>query len=488
MRILFINPCLRKGATVKLLPVGLASVMTYVSQYDYEFDLLDIDINEHSDSYVENYINNNKYDVILSGSIVTHYKWMKWMVSVIKKHHPSTKVVIGNSVGGSCQEVFLRNTPVDIIVYGEGEVTCYEVLESLKNNKGLEAVLGIAYRNKKGDVIKNPPRKACNVNELPYIDWEFFEVESYISKAGELSRGIDEGSEDIRTMPIPTARGCAFKCSFCHYVFWDDPYRMRSPENILGEISKRIEKYEINYFNFWDDLSFASLSQLKRLVDAILLSGLKFKWSAAVRTDLFGKDKWPYTDRLELAKRMVQAGCVSVGYSLESANKEILQAMNKHVLPEYFIEQITLLRKVGIDNITSVVFGYPDETPDTIKETFDMCLKAEVYPSIGFLLPLPSTGMYQYALDNGFIKDEDEYLSDITERQDICINMTKYTDQEILTAIEKNAQSLSDKLEIGLNKNNLIKTGGYKKHANKKLSRNVNSLALSYSESEFTVE
>ena len=30
----------------------------------------------------------------------------------------------------------------------------------------------------------------------------------------------------------------------------------------------------------------------------------------------------------------------------------------------------------------SVVFGYPIETRETINETFNMCLKAKVYPSI----------------------------------------------------------------------------------------------------------
>ena len=52
VRILFVNPCLRKNGNTKLLPVGLGYIMTYFRQNGYKFSLLDIDINEYSDSYM----------------------------------------------------------------------------------------------------------------------------------------------------------------------------------------------------------------------------------------------------------------------------------------------------------------------------------------------------------------------------------------------------------------------------------------------------
>ena len=90
MKILFINPCLRKGANTKMLPVGLACVMTYVHKYGYSFDLLDVDADDLSDEEVEAYIKEKKYDVYLYGSIVTHYKWIKWLTHTIKNHHPDS--------------------------------------------------------------------------------------------------------------------------------------------------------------------------------------------------------------------------------------------------------------------------------------------------------------------------------------------------------------------------------------------------------------
>ncbi|GIR95676.1 MAG: hypothetical protein CM15mP98_06460 [Paracoccaceae bacterium] len=45
-RILFVNPSLRLHSETKFLPVGIASVMSYLNSLNVEFDFLDIDIND----------------------------------------------------------------------------------------------------------------------------------------------------------------------------------------------------------------------------------------------------------------------------------------------------------------------------------------------------------------------------------------------------------------------------------------------------------
>ncbi len=502
LKLLFINPCLRKGASYKVMPVGLASVMTYVASRGYEFDLLDIDINEYDDDYILEFIKENFYDVILYGSIVTHYKWIKWLTHTIKQYHPETKIIVGNSVAGSCYEVFLNNAPADVVVIGEGEYSCADVLDAFRAGAGLENIPGIAFRGPKGAIIKNIRRKPCKIDELPMVDWSSFEVEKYFRNCGDdLAFGRDEDHTKTGrtvTMPVCTARGCINKCTFCHHVFWDDPYRFRSPESILAEVKRNMDVYGANYINFWDDLSFASIHQLDKLCDAIIDSGLQFNWDAAIRTDLLGNPEKPYEKRLAVARKMREAGCSSVGFSLESGNEEILKMMKKNVKTEYFVEQIKILNKVGIVCSVSVVFGYPIETKETMHETFDMCLDNGIYPSIGFLLPLPYTGMYRYARDHGYIKDEDAYLTSITERQDICLNMTQMSDEEILAEIKECARKANEVLKLGLDDEHLVKTGGYKKHTNikkqikndddsgrEKPARNENDFSFGYSQAVF---
>ena len=50
----------------------------------------------------------------------------------------------------------------------------------------------------------------------------------------------------------------------------------------------------------------------------------------------------------------------------------------------------------------------------------------------------------------------------ITERQDICLNMTKMSDEEIMTEIKNGARRLNEMLDIGLTEETFIKSKGYK--------------------------
>jgi len=185
-----------------------------------------------------------------------------------------------------------------------------------------------------------------------------------------------------------------------------------------------------------------------------------------------------------------------VGFSLESGSQEILEMMNKKIDVNAFMETVNILHDADIICNTSVIFGYPIETIETIRETFEQCLKARVYPSIGFLLPLPATVMYDYALSKGHIKDEEEFLLSITERQDICINMTKLSDQEIMNEIKEGGKKLNELLELGLSEDKYIKTGNYKNFKAKKkwkkppldpenIKRNENDFSFNYGATEF---
>ena len=496
MKILFVNPSLRLGTDMLFLPVGLGYVMTYVKQEGYSFDLLDIDGGQLQDDYIENYFKKNKYDVICLGSIVTHYRWVKWCINTIKKHQPDCKVIVGNSVGGSIPEVLFQTTKVDIVIYGEGEITLKEAFDALKSNESLgtiieprieiphankgypatikgEGIPGLIYRTKENLIVNNGKRKAVrNIDDFPFPDWELFDVQTYLKSGRKhgASHSWFYPKDKAVTMPINTARGCVFKCTFCHYVFWHDPYRHRSAENVITEIKSLKEKYGANFFNFWDELSFHKIGPAEKFLDQLIEADLKIHWTCAIRADLMGKDVDPKGNpiprerRVNLAKKFVEAGCVSAGYSLESGNDKILETMNKKVKSEYFNEQVKICREVGLITNTSLVIGYPEETKETIDETMSKLEALNVYPSAGFLLPLPETGMWNHAIENGFIKDIDKFLTDITERQDFSLNMTSMNEEELKTHTLGWLDKLNKKFG-NLDKEKLLKTGGYDKHS-----------------------
>jgi len=472
------------------MPVGLGYVVTAAKEAGFSFDILDIDIGDYTDDEVEAYLTKNSYDVIALGAIVTHYKWIKWFIHTAKKIQPTAKVIIGNSVGSSIPEVIFNHTPADIVILGEGDVTIVEVLIALEKGQPLghivepletvphtncdlppchkgEGVAGVVFRDDSDRIIHNGRRKAVRlIDDLPYPDWDLFDVEAYMKRSVSTAHSHTTRfpQEEARVMPINTARGCVFQCTFCHYVFWNDPYRHRSPESVIGEMKRNIKKYNANYFNFWDELSFHKLGPTEKFLDALIEADLDVHWPAGVRSDLFGLAEDPYEERRRVAEKLVQAGNVVVGYSLESGNDEILEAMNKRVKAEYFAEQSKLLLDVGLVTSTSVVVGYPQETKETIADTMNMCEQLNIYPSVGFLLPLPETGMWKHAVENKFITDADAFLEGITERQDILLNMTKMTDDELMAEVTNGMAHLNQVFGNAMDEESLIRTGGYSHH------------------------
>ena len=93
-----------------------------------------------------------------------------------------------------------------------------------------------------------------------------------------------------------------------------------------------------------------------------------------------------------------------------------------HVSLEEFTKQTILLKKAGIFTVTSIVIGYPQETVETIKNTFDVLIDCGISPSGGYLLPQPGSEVYEYAVKKGYIKDVETYLLAMGDRQDLRIN------------------------------------------------------------------
>jgi len=459
MKILIINIAIRPASARKFFPIGLGYIVSAVKRAGYDFDLLDLDAHPMSTDETEKFLQENHYDVVMLGCIVTGYRYVKWICNVIKMAFPDTKVIVGNSVASSIPDVLLTKTAADIAVIGEGEITAVELLECIKEKQSISNVLGVQYMNG-GQVIKTPPRPVIeNIDSIGSIKWEIFDIEIYIES---LSKAINEPlppipKGKIRAMPINTARGCPYSCSFCYHVFMGSKYRYRSAALIVEEMQFCHKQYGINYFTLNDELTFFSIKQANEFAETLLDCGLKVYWDADCRSGLFRKD-----EDVEVVRKLKQAGCMALSFSLESASTEILKWMNKKVGPEAFSRQCKILKNAGLASLTSIVIGYPNETKETIKETIDCCIANNVYPSAGYLLPQPLTPMYDYAIQNGYIKDEEEYLLRIGDRQDLHINMTKMSDEELTSVVDLELTRCSGELSIGLENGKLLKTGHYR--------------------------
>ncbi len=466
LKVLAINVCLRPYKPEIMFPLGLAYVVSAIYRAGYDLEIVDLDKNKTPEQEIENILKHKDFDVAAFGCIVTGYKIAKKLSKIIRDVKKDAIIIAGNSVADSIPNILLEKTEVDVAVIGEGEATIVEVLDKLnqsKSVKSLRGVKGIWYKDG-NKIISNPLREVVeNIDSIPFIKWDLFDMGAYIKSARDLANEpLPMPKEKIRAFMVNTARGCPFRCSFCYQVFRQFGYRHRSVNSIISEIKKLQKRYRINYIFFNDDLSFPTKDYMEEFADRILTERLKFFWMGTCRANLFSSVK-----DLPLLKKIRKSGCIGFGYSLESANKDILKSMNKHIVIEDFSRQKKLLDKAGLITWTSLVFGYPQETKRTIKETMDLCYRLGIYPSCGYLLPQPGTPMYDYILKKGLVKDEEEYLLSMGDRQDLRINLTKIPSDEFQAEIKKHLKRISDKLGLGLKEETLLKTTIYKSKAGK---------------------
>ena len=330
-------------------------------------------------------------------------------------------------------------------------------MDCIDEKSNLNNVAGIWFKEN-GRMVTTPARRPwLNIDEIAFPDWDLFDVKTYLDNSKKfVVEPFPMPYEKIRQIPVNTARGCPFNCTFCYHCFKDYEYRYRSHENIIEEIAMHLAKYDVNYITFGDELTFMNRIQADLLVTAIINSGLKFFWVGQCRGGLFREQD------IELAKKIKQSGCVALGYSLESANSEILKAMNKKMNIAEFSVQKKVLDDAGVVSYTSLVLGYPQETEETLSQTFDFCYEHNLYPSVGFILPQPKTPMYEVAKAMGLIDDDETYLLALGDRQDLRINMTNLSNGKIEKLVQKHLYRISNKLNLGLDKDHLIKTERYK--------------------------
>lgn len=458
MNILLINVSLRPNSPVVLFPVGLGYIATAMKNAGFKFDLLDIDAKRYSDQQVIEIIRSKKYDVVCIGCIVTGYKMVKELATIIKEYHPDSKIIVGNSVATSIVDTLLNRTQVDIAVMSEGDITIVELLETISRDGDLEDVAGISFRKDGKIVITRPRPPIKDISSLPFIDFSIFETEIYIKNSKEyVNEPLPLPRDTIRALPVNTARGCVANCTFCYHNFRGLPYRYRTAESIIAEIKALVSQYSLNYIHFWDELTFFNKKHTLQFAEQVIESGLNFYWRANCRADLFNDD-----DDVEIMKKMKEAGCIGMTYSLETADSQILKEMNKHITTEQFSKQTKLFHSAGIPVWTSLVFGYPQETPDTIKKTFDCCIENMIYPSSGYLLPQPGSKMYDYARENGYILEEEEYLLKMGDRQDLRLNMTRMGDQQFEECVMDGLKRCNEDLKMGLKMEQLMKTQYYR--------------------------
>ncbi|MFH0771197.1 MAG: radical SAM protein [Candidatus Omnitrophota bacterium] len=434
MKVLLINPPIREWAKPNVFPVGLGYIAAVLLRDGHQVEVLDINACRFSKEEVEERIRRADFDVAGIGGIVTVYRYVKWLIESLKKYHPDKKIIIGGSVGSSIPRIMLEKNPADIVCVGEGEETVEELMGALDKKEDLSKVKGIWYRNALGKIFQTEKRQAIkDLDALPLPAWDLFPMDVYLKNpvgAPNRNKWIDGsgGSTAPLSMNLFATRGCPYRCIYCYHDFMGQKYRHRSPENVIDEIRILYDRYKVPYFHFIDDEFVMDKDFVHKFCESIKsLSediGQKITWGCAGRVNLMTE---------KLLSSMAGAGCVLVGYGIESGSQKILDFIRKGVTVEQAKNAVRLAKKYIGWADCSFMIGYPGENKETIQETMDFCRELDLSPEvIFFLTPYPGTELYDMALREGRIKNEEEYLLGLGEQgEKIRVNFTDFSNEEL---------------------------------------------------------
>jgi radical SAM superfamily enzyme YgiQ (UPF0313 family) len=300
---------------------------------------------------------------------------------------------------------------VDFVLLNEGVYALRELLETnLKDD--LDKVKGIGWK-KEGHPILNAPQKVVPQErmdiDLPGYAWDLL---PYENKPFDLYRshfwhaGFDH-SQRVPFAAIYTSLGCRFGCDFCminiinrinndENIVSSDSKGMRywSPEFITKEFEKLAE-YGVETLRVSDEMFFLDRRYFEPLLQNIIERELKFKMWAYSRIDTV-REKY-----LELFRR---AGVNWLALGVEAANQDVRFEVSKGSFENVNIRDIVQnVTNADINIISNYIFGFPDDTHETMQETLDLALElntetANMYPCQA----LPGSPLHREALKNGW--------------------------------------------------------------------------------------
>jgi len=419
MNFLLINPPIRENRPPNCFPLGLAYIAKVLQNAGNNVEVLDVNAFRLTMDQALQSMENHVFDIIGITGLINQYKYIKEFINKIKEKYPNKKIIVGGGVASPIPKLFLEKTKADIVIIGEGEKTVVELAKALEKKEPLYKVDGIAYKEGINKVQTRPRTPIENLDDIPFPAWDLFPVEIYIKNT------ISGYDKEKRSLNILTSRGCPYQCVYC----WD-PFgkktRYRSPDNVIAEIKELIEKYNINYLDLYDETFIADKQRSIEICDKIIKQQIPIKWSCDVRVNLVGK---------EILTKLKQAGCVCIQYGIESGSQKILDNMKKGVTVKQAKKAIELSRECGYDGIgliTSLMIGMIGETRETIEETVQFCKETGILGGLFYTTATPGTWLWEEAKTKGLITDEEEYILKMGEFSKLLINLTDFSDAELI--------------------------------------------------------
>ncbi len=351
-------------------------------------------------NYIENdvlakIIEEYQPEVVLATAITPMIYKSQETLKLVREVCPAAKTIMGGVHPTYMYQEVLGEAPwVDYIIRGEGEEITVNLLMAIAqgtDERDRHNILGIAFLEN-GQVVAttaHPPIKDLNILTP---DWALLDWDRYIYTP-----------LNVRVAVPNYSRGCPFRCRFCsQWKFWRK-YRSRSAKEFVDEIEGLVKNHKVGFFILADEEPTINKSRFMALCHELVDRKLDVHWGINTRvTDILRDEK-----ELSLYR---QAGLMHVSLGTEAAAQLNLNLFRKETTIEDNKRAVSLLRQNGMVAEVQFIMGLPNETLETINETYRMAIdwKADM-ANWNMYTPWPFSELFEDLGDKVEVRDYSHY-------------------------------------------------------------------------------
>jgi len=200
-------------------------------------------------------------------------------------------------------------------------------------------------------------------------------------------------------LPVQAGRGCPKSCTFCSIAcLYRGKYLRREIPEVMRDI-RAIKDLGFKKFLLIDDNILSDRRYARALCDQI--ATLDMEWSSQCSLEL-AKDP-------ELLKAMVDSGCSTLSFGIETVTESNLIKVNKKWChPEEYGVLLARLREAGILVATEMMIGMEDDTAESLRRTARFVIENKIAaPKFYIVTPIPGTPLFVQMRDSGKLVHDD---------------------------------------------------------------------------------
>ena len=278
------------------------------------------------------------------------------------------KIIWGGIHASLLPEQTLQNKYVDIVIKGEGEFLLPKVIKMIERGKKVPKIVSSNF---------------IDLKDIPSPDWSLIDTAKY------------------RVFDVQSSRGCPYRCTYCYNPIYNKRiWRPKPKEKLIKEIEDI--KLGAKEINFIDDNFFTDIKRTEWILKEIIRKKLKFTWRTNCRVSYFDKLGKPFLDlAYKAGLRELQFGC-------ESGSQRILDLIKKDITVSQIENAINKVSKSGIQSQCAFMIGFPFETKEDNKKTFELIDRLRKHPNvlinmISIFTPCPGSKLFEESKKYGYI-------------------------------------------------------------------------------------